>query len=343
MNRLLGFVLPVPVNNRMADLPPVQSVLLVRPNFRIGNTMLATPLIPALRELFPGARLHVLGAETTEVLLAHLPVDGVYLMSRRFILRPWQLLALVRRLRAARLDVAIEAGMGSFSGGLLAWLSGARFRIGVEGTGARFLNVRVPRPQLPHAYDRIPTFARSLGAACEDRLVYRVTPDEDAAAARVLCARERGGAHEARDGFVAIFVGGHLDKRLPADAWIEILTALDRAAVRFVILVGPEEHQLEDRLRADATLGPYLLAPQPLRVFAAILARAALVVTTDSGPMHLAVALGRPTIALLARERSRRFQPRGGADRALMTPSAVEVVDTIRIHPAYAAVARNVA
>lgn len=340
--RLFGLVLPVPANQRVQDLPRVRSVLLVRPNFRIGNTILATPLIPALRQLFPGAELHVLGSETTEVLLEHLGIDRVHVVSRRFAWRPWQLVALFRRLRAANIDVAVEAGMGSFSGGLYAWLSGARYRIGVEGDWARFLNVRVPRPRFAHAYDRMPSFARSLGVDCADSLIYRVAPEENAAAARILRDSAVTGGDVA-GGFVAVFVGGHLGKRLPHEQWIEILAQLERAGVRFAVLVGPEEGDFQRHLAANPTLAKHLLRPQPLRVFAAILARAAMVVTTDSGPMHLAVALGRPTIALLALERSRRFQPRGSADRVLMTPSAGDVVGALRVHPAWSSVARDVA
>jgi heptosyltransferase-3 len=336
--RLFEVLLPMPANQRIADLPPVRRVLLVRPNFRIGNTILATPLIPALRDLFPGAQLEILGTENTQVLLEHLSVDQVHVVSRRFILRPWKLLGLLRRLRREHIDVAVEAGMGSFSGGLYAWLSGARFRVGVEGAGARFLNVRVPRPRPAHVYDRIPTFARSLGATCTDNLIYRVSAAESAAAEQVL--RERAlDARHTEGGFVALFVGGHLDKRLPHDRWLDAATRLDAAGVRFVLLVGPEEHDFQRRLAAHPTLARHVVPPQPLRTFAAILARAALVVTTDSGPMHLAVALERPTIALLARERSRRFQPRGNADRALMMPTAAEIVAAIESHPAFADVA----
>lgn len=336
-SRLVELVLPVPANRSITELPPARRVLLVRPNFRIGNTILATPLIEALREIFPQAELHVLGAESTRPLLENLSLDAVHVVSRRFILRPWQMVALVRRLRAAHLDVAVEAGMGSFSGGLFAWLSGARFRIGVEGSASRFLNVRLPRPRPPHVYDRIPTFARSLGAACPGKLVYRVAPEEDAEAARILGTGALAGQH-LEDGFVALFVGGHLDKRLPGQRWLEILSGLDDAGVRFVVLVGPEEHVLQRRLAAHPALARHLVAPQALRLFAALLARAALVVTTDSGPMHLAVALERPTIALLVRERSRRFEPRGSADRVLMSPQADEVLETIRSHPAFPSV-----
>ncbi|MEY4949150.1 MAG: hypothetical protein RL698_1361 [Pseudomonadota bacterium] len=337
-NRAMGRILPLPLNRRIEDLPPVHSVLLVRPNIRIGNTILATPFVPALRAMFPGARLFVLGTETSELLLRNLPVDGVYVVSRSFILRPWRMLALLRRLRAEKFDVAVEAGMGSFSGSLYGWLSGARYRIGVEGPASRLLNVRVPRPQVAHVRDRIPSFVRSLGAECDDTLIYRVAPEEADAATRLL--RDATRADQALEsGFLAVFVGGHLDKRVPNEQWVDIVACLDADGVRFVLLAGPEEHGLRKLLAVSHRLERHLLPPQSLRVVAAVLDRAALVVTTDSGPMHLAVALGRPTIALLERERSMRFRPRGPDDRALMKPGTDEVIDAVRRHPAWSSIA----
>ncbi|MFM8412909.1 MAG: hypothetical protein ACKOCT_21865, partial [Alphaproteobacteria bacterium] len=143
----------------------------MRPNLKIGNTILSTPFIPALRAMFPGARLLVLGSETSGVVLEHLPIDGIHVLSRAFVLRPWRLAALVRRLRAEKIDVAIEAGMGSFSGSLFALLSGARCRVGCEGSASRLLNVRVPQMHAEHVRDRIPAFVRSLGGECEDALL----------------------------------------------------------------------------------------------------------------------------------------------------------------------------
>ncbi|MBU6280945.1 hypothetical protein KGQ64_01790 [bacterium] len=339
-NRLLSRVLPLPRNHRVDEIPEVRTVLLVRPNLKIGNTILSTPFIPALRAMFPGARLLVLGSETSGVVLENLPVDGIHVLSRAFVLRPWRLATLLRRLRAEKVDVAVEAGMGSFSGSLFSLLSGARYRVGCEGSASRLLNVRVPRPRVAHVRDRIPEFVRSLGGECSDELVYRVSAEEDAAASRLLADPARAD-QGLPSGFLAIFVGGHLDKRLPDDRWVAIVEELDRAGARFVVLAGPEEHALRDRLAARPELARHLLSPQPLRIVAAVMARAALVVTTDSGPMHLASALGRPTIALLERERSRRFVPRGADDRVLMSPRVEDVTDAVRGHPRWATVTGN--
>lgn len=337
-NRLLSGLLPLPRNHSVGEIADVRTVLLVRPNLRIGNTILSTPFIPALRAMFPGARLLVLGSETSGVVLENLPIDGVHVLSRSFVLRPWRLTGLLRRLRAERIDVAVEAGMGSFSGSMFALLSGARYRVGCEGSASRFLNVRVPRPRVAHVRDRIPEFVRALGGECSDELVWRVSAQESDAAGRLLADPARADQQLER-GFLAIFVGGHLDKRVPDDQWVAIVEELDRAGARFVVLAGPEEHALRDRLAARPSLGRHVLPPQPLRIVAAVMARADLVLTTDSGPMHLSSALGRPTIALLERERSRRFVPRGAEDRVLMSPGVEEVVAGVREHPRWGAVA----
>jgi heptosyltransferase-3 len=338
--RIVGFALPIPTNLRIEQLPAPRRVLLVRPNFRIGNTVITTPLIPALRERFPDAELHVLGADTTKSLLAHLPLDALHVVSRRFLLRPWEFVALIRRLRALRFDFAIEAGMGSFSGCVFTYLSGARYRIGVEGSGERFLNVRVPRPVCAHSYDRLPGFARSFGATCEAQPSIRVDSAERVAAAVALGDCGIVDPLAAR-GFIAVFVGGHEGKRLAHSDWIEILNQLDRNGVRFAVLVGPEEHGFAQRVKSEPALAGAVIQPPSLRSLAAILSRADLVVTPDSGPMHLAAAVGCPTIALLQLERSRRFEPRGPADRVLFRPSAGEVVEAIRRHPTWGGLVRG--
>src|SRR5262245_57129840 len=74
---ILDAVLPVPENVPLASIGEVRRVLVVRPNFRIGNTLITTPLATALRQRFPGAAVDWLGGDTTASLLANLPIDRV--------------------------------------------------------------------------------------------------------------------------------------------------------------------------------------------------------------------------------------------------------------------------
>jgi len=96
-----------------------------------------------------------------------------------------------------------------------------------------------------------------------------------------------------------------------------------------VLLAGPED---EERLRA---MLPHLssgvgVAPRmAIRAFAAFLSQAAVLVTQDTGPMHLATAVGVPTVALLVAPRSAVFAPRGLRDRAVFTGRSPHVPDVL--------------
>lgn len=339
--RLLEALLPRAARVPLEDVRDVERVLLVRPNFRIGNTLMTNAILPALRERFPGARLDYLTGDTTIPLLEGMPVDQIHPMSRSYVRRPWEFVALFRRLRALRFDVAVEAGMGSFSGGLYSYLSGARWRIGFEGEGERFLNVLFPRPVCMHAYDDALEIGSALDMPCSDRPLYEVGDGEAGAAVDVLRSQGLVGEDGTVEPFVAVFVGGHLHKRWPNDRWIEFLRRLDLAEARFVVFLGPEEMHHESVFSDAVGAHGSLLRPQRLRVFAAALARASVLVTPDSGPMHLGVALGVPTIAFLTSEDSRFYQPRGPDDRAVVAPSVDEAAELVLAHPrARPAVAR---
>ncbi len=320
LDRVLDRLVPVPPNLGIDAVGDVRRVLLVRPNFRIGNILLATPLVFAARERFPAAQVEMLVGETTRSLLGGLPVDAIHCVSRLHILFPWRFVALFIGLRRRRFDVAIAADPGSFSGGLYTFLSGARYRIGWNGRGDRFVNVRLSRGPVTHAYESAPALARSMGATCADRPIYAVSRAEDEAALRILA--DLGLAVDgAIRPFVGVFVGGHLRKRWPQTLWLAFARELERLAVPFVIFLGPEEAAFSARLHAELSPSARILPPQPLRTFAAVLARARLFVSPDSGPMHLAAALRVPVLALLQMERSEFYRPHGAEDRALVRPT----------------------
>jgi heptosyltransferase-3 len=331
LGRVLDGVISTRANQSLETLGEVRRVLLVRPNFRIGNTLITTPLVLALRERFPGSRLDYLGGDTTASLLASLPVDTVYAVSRWQIARPWEFVALFSRLRAQRYDVAVDGGMGSFSGGLYTYLAGARHRIGCTGAAERFFDVRLPRPHAERAYEMPVLFARMLGVSCPDRPVYQVGPAEQRSALSSL----RGiGFADLRGAlpFVALTIGGHRDKRLPLERWIEYAQAICAAGARLVVTLGPEDAHLKARIQRQLPGTAQVLLPQSLRALAALLAAACIIMTPDSGPMHLAAALGVPAIVLLQAESSRYYAPHGRDDRVLLHPTAAEVIAALTAH-----------
>ncbi|HZR83048.1 MAG TPA: glycosyltransferase family 9 protein [Candidatus Binatia bacterium] len=337
--RVLRALLGDGPSDSIGDLGDVRRVLLVRPNFRIGNTLLVTQLVRALADRFPSARIDVLGADTTASLLVGPPVDRVHRLSRLFLLRPWLFVALVVRLRRARYDVAIDGGLGSFSGGLYAYLTGARHRFGAPGKADPFLTARLDPEPTWHAYDAAAAFARCLGARCPDRPVLPVGDAAAKAAASALAAAGLGpGEGGDAPRFAALFVGGHARKRWEPESWIALARRLGDGGLRVAILVGPEERATARALGAALGDAVAIVPPQPLDVLAAILSAATVVITPDSGPMHLAVAVGTPTIAVLRSKRSLMYAPRGADDRALVDPHVDDVARAAISHPAWARV-----
>ncbi|HEY8515641.1 MAG TPA: glycosyltransferase family 9 protein [Candidatus Binatia bacterium] len=336
LGRLLDLVLPVTPNIPLDDVTDVRRVLLVRPNFRLGNALITSPLIAALRERFPHAQIDYLGGEGTLAVVEHLGIDERIAISRRFVARPWRFVALFARLRRRKYDVAIEAAMGSFSGGLYTFLSGARFRVGITGRGDRFLNVRLPAAPVTHAYDGPVAFAERLGVTCEPRPVYVVT-EAEAADALATLKLLRLADHERVHPFVALFVGGHGAKRWPEDCWVALARRVAGEGASVVVFTGPDEAGAVERLRERLAGVARVLEPRPLRAFAALLATATVVVTPDSGPMHLAAALGVPCVAVLSNRASTFFPPRGPLDVSLVEPSVADVERALLAHPSWPA------
>jgi len=339
LDRVLRRALRATTDGSLDDVRDVRRVLLVRPNFRIGNTLLATPLVAALHRRFPAASVDVLAGDVTATLLEQLPIDRVHTVSRGCLVRPWRFVALFRELRRRRYDVAVDGGMSSFSGGLYAYLTGAPHRIGHRGAADPFLTVRLPVPaRSGHVCDRFAAFARQLGEPSAERPLYVVSPHEACEAGARLAETSLAG--QVRHGvFVALFVGGHMDKRWPVERWLALVDELVACGCPLLVFVGPEERGLVARFAEHAPGA--VIPPGGLRAFAALLARATLVVTPDSGALHLSVALGRPTVALLQRERSLRFRPRGRDDVVLLRPGVADVLAALRTHRTWPTLVRE--
>ncbi len=319
------------------EVPPavaVRRILLVRVNFRLGNTVLVTSLLPVLRARFPAATIDALVADNTASLLAGLGLEQIHRVSRSDTRKPWRLVALLLRIRSQSYEVAIDGGMTSFSGALYAALSGARWRIGAEGSHARLLNVRLSLPRAASIYQESEHIASALGLTMRPRPDYRVAPAEAAAAEQITSDLHDSTTRDDRP-VVGVFVGGHGAKRWPYDWWLSVLRCLAGAGLPTLLFVGPEECDFWTQVPGDDWTTIRLVPPGPLRSFAGLLARVALLVTPDSGPMHLAAALRVPVIAVLRTEGSQFYAPPGEENVVLANPQPPEVLAAVTRHAAF--------
>ncbi|CBV41456.1 glycosyltransferase family 9 protein [Halomonas elongata] len=302
-------------------LKGVQRVLLVRPNFRIGNAVIGARFIQALTESRADIEIDYLGADTTRALFEGMPLARYHALSRSMPLRPWRLLQLLMRLRRRDYDLAIQVGEGSLTSWLCMRLCGARRTLGQRGRLEASYDW-VGDVSRGHAYEWGSALAASLGLAWEPRPWMVISARERAAAASLAGAGDSTSP-------VGIFVGGHLDKRFPFSFWQALLGELERRRQPYLVLLGPEEEAGRARLEQACGFHGRVVPAVSLRCCAALLANLSRLITPDTGPMHMAVALGVPVVALLNVDGSRKFTPRGPEDRVLFRPAPARVAELV--------------
>jgi len=236
----------------------------------------------------------------------------------------------LQTLRARRFDLALDFH-GILKSGLLARLSGAPVRVGYGRGVARegaflFVNrrVRLGSPRISR-FERNAALVRRLSpdAPIPERLVLSPSPMAQAR----LAARLRVSGRERDEGFVLIHPGssrGALHKRYPVEAWGETARRLssDGLAVWLVSGSNRNERSLVERI-VQSSEGTARPAPET-RSFddlLALIARASVFVSSDSGPLHAASMVGVPVVQLLGPTDPTQNQPwPGSPHRRLSIP-----------------------
>ncbi len=287
------------------DPASLRRVLVVRTDDRVGNVLLTTPLLRALREGLPHARIDFLLADRRRVL-----VDGLGLADRligydkrRSLRNPLALGPLLTSLRAGRYDAVIDAAhydAFSLTAALLTRWTGARVRVGhARGDAERFYTHPVPLPEGVR-YDVAAKLSLlgPLGLPTRGWELETSAGLDGATIGAAGEALERLGLESGR--FFVLNPGARkADRRIARDRLAEVVRSIaGRTGLRALVVWGPGEEALAGEVvgasGADAVRAP----PTDLPLLAALLRRSALLVTNDTGPMHLGVACGAPVVAL---------------------------------------------
>jgi heptosyltransferase-2 len=219
-------------------------------------------------------------------------------------------------LRRGRFD---EAWLlpNSYRAALLARASGARRRIGyaTEGRGWLLTDAPPPPPAPGHQLRDYDALLALRGVA----------PDVDpprlpVPAASLARAHEALEAARVRPAFAALAPGSAFakSKRWPAERYAALADAMAERGLPAAVLVGPGEAELGARVAEKARSGPAVLGADldPVEL-AAILSLARVAITNDSGPMHLAGAVGTPVVAIFGPTDPGRTGPTGSPSRVL--------------------------
>ena len=309
-----------PAASRRRGRPPPRAdrILVIRLG-ALGDVVRTLPAVAALRAAYPGAHLAwLVEPGAAGVVQAAQLVDETLIFPRQRLVEALEAgdgLSVVRMLRdfvvtlrRRRFEIVLDFH-GLLKSGLFARLTGAPLRVGFDAAEARegahlFVNRRVGLPAR-----RLSRFRRN--AALVETLVPRpqwpskpLLRPTDLAVAR-LAARLRVSGRDRVSGFVLIHPGasrGARHKRYPVSGWARLCQALAEDGFEVWLAAGAarEERRLADRI-LRATRGAVIQAPET-RSFDDLLAlvtRAAVFVSGDTGPLHAASLAGVPVVQLM--------------------------------------------
>jgi ADP-heptose:LPS heptosyltransferase len=228
--------------------------------------------------------------------------------------------ATFRKLRDARYDCVIDF-QALYKSAILAYASRAPKRVGFqssyarEGFAANFYTDRI-NPRGPHKVDHNLTLARHAGAGnFSSRFPMAVCAEDEQIVARELAARDL------REFFVLNPGGGWRSKCWPAKRYGELHRRLfEKYRCRGVVTYGPGEENLAKELIAAAGENPPVAILLGLGPLMALLRRAKFVVSADTGPLHLASALGAPVVGLYGPTDPARNGPFSADDVTVRNP-----------------------
>lgn len=302
-------------------LPPDAHILVVK-LATIGDLLLATPALRALRETYPQARIDLLVTPASAGLLDGWGViDRVIVLDKYLFDYPQQLLRhpanlkrlqpLWRELREGHYDAVIlmhhlTLFFGRLKHQLLMRATGARWRVGLDNGHGTFLNVRVKDDGFGamHEAEYNLALAGAVGATTGATRLELPISDEERGQARELVFGKSAPSHAARP-IIAMHPGSggySTARRWSPERFAQLADTLYRDTGGQLLLVGgPEEAALHAQILGmmQSAMPAHSLAGRgSIKVTAAALELTDLFIGNDAGPMHLAAAVGTPVVAI---------------------------------------------
>ena len=294
-----------------------RGILLVRTD-RIGELLLTTPAFGAVRESFPGAKITLVVKPSSSPVVEGNPcVDSIVKLDPGPDLDSLaKRLRFIRFLGSSGFDMVIIFNPSRFFN-VAAFLSGIPVRVGYDRKlGFLLTNAIEDKKYLceKHEVEYNLDLAKAAGAGIlSERPCFPFAETDERAAAEMLAKNGiTGGA------FVAVHPGtSNPEKSWPAERFARVCDKMiDGFGIKAVLVGGEEERRTAGEVKSKMR-NPVLdlTGRLALKEFGALLKRAALLISCDSGPVHIASAVGTPVVALFGEARpggsSKRWGPYG--------------------------------
>ncbi|HEX3281360.1 MAG TPA: glycosyltransferase family 9 protein [Pyrinomonadaceae bacterium] len=313
---------------------------------QLGDVVLSLPALQAIRKRFPAARITVAvgkpGAEIVDMsgyANETLVVDRVGLRDGFKPLSVVRVFGLVKDVRRRKFDFVIDLHSLSETN-LLGFLSGAPKRLYARRPGRSLDYLANYRPAPPvetdhrqrHLIDRYLDVLIPLEIKTAARFPKLKTRSSDDAVIEKILKKAKA---DAGVPLIGLFPGaGHSSRRWPLEQFAELADYLVRNdGVKVLVFVGPEEQAFVKEMRRLFPASSLLLDQLTLPQLAAAATRLAAFVSNDTGPMHVASAVGTPVVLLLDKRAPQSYLPQGDHHRIIYN----NIISDISVDEVYVA------
>ncbi len=262
----------------------------------IGDTLMSTPAIRAVRQKFPKSYIAVLAdRRRIDILKGNPCIDRLITYHGKFK----KAFSLIRELRKGKFDIVIILHANDPDIVPIAYLSQALYRIGWDESRFSFLLTHRHKRfgESTHAIDDRLDMLKILGIDSRDRHMDVFLSDEDRNFRQKLFSDNTILKDDLVIGLHPF--GSRRSKWWGIEKSAELSDRLhERYGARVILISGKDEEAISKRIATRTKHNLILVCRATLRETAAVIESCSMFVTTDSGPMHIAIALGKPTVSL---------------------------------------------
>jgi ADP-heptose:LPS heptosyltransferase len=275
------------------DRSSVRRLLIIKLR-AIGDVLLSTIVIPNLRRAFPEASIEFLTEPPAAPIILKNPLlDDVIVFDRSSVGGTW----LVREVRRRHYDLVIDL-FGNPRTALVTRLSGAQHRVGFGFRGRAYAYSRIVKPRGGEVHNTQFNLdaLEAIGVPIVDRRIHFPVSPQDIEFAEHFFA-----FHNVEEVPVVALNsgGGWYTKRWGVDRFAELGNRLSSEYhVKILLVWGPGELADVESIRSMLTFEPLMPPVTSLGQMAALLQRCSLMITNDSGPMHMGASLGTPVVGI---------------------------------------------
>ena len=289
---------------------------------------MSLPALQALRERFPTAKITAMVGKPSKAIVemsrtanAVMDVDRVALRDGSKLVSIGRIIKLVKDVRKSKFDLIIDLHSYAETN-LLGLVSGAPHRLYAHrpNRSLDYLGNYKPRPPLQdlsrHAVQRYLDVLQPLNVASSLRAPHLKTTAAADTTVEALLEKEKAHANTL---LVGLFFGaGHEVRRWPIERYAELADFLMRNdKVRIIVFAGPEERQFVAKAKLVFPPATIFLDRLTIPQLASAQARLTLFISNDTGPMHIAAAVGTSVIVILDRPTPHSFTPIGNHHRVI--------------------------